>query len=351
MEQKKRGWINKEGGSVKSWKKRYLVIGPDKLEYFVEDKMKTKKGEILFSQITGIKRIKKYDGKGYIFGLTTSRPDHRMFVIQGSSDDDVLSWISDIEAATKVQRDPTVYENEKELKGKAEKGGKGEKGDKTPNDKTKAAAKSAGKAIVKTLDKLTYKGFKSTEMPEIDAWFDALNEVMEVIIKTGEACDQANQGLLQLLEAQELVDANVEDKTVAGVLKYFVKATKLKNAQIEVGMNDDGSVSFDITGGSGPGWLVFEAVKNLIEALNTFVTETPTVIPKIVEAVEQSKEMEEKIQNGVSGLNPLKAGKALKNSAENMKSLAGIPSALKSVLESVIGLVKTIYSILKDASD
>jgi len=89
----------------------------------------------------------------------------------------------------------------------------------------------------------------------------------------------------------------------------------------------------------------------LIEALNTFITETPTLIPKIQEAVEQSKDIEDKIQNGISGLNPMKAGKALKNSAENLKSLAGIPSALKSVVESVISLLKTIYGILKDASD
>jgi len=339
MAETKSGWIWKEGNTFKSWKKRYLVIntGAGVMNYFEDEKQKKKKGDIKISAIVGIRRIRKYDGKAFVFAVSTTT-GNRTFFIQGTDEDNVSSWITAIEAVSKVKCDAEIDEN-----------GKGIKKSNTDKSKEKAkdGAKAVGKAVVKTLAKLEYKGFKSVEMPEIDAWFDAINEVMETIIHTGEACDEANEGVLLLCEAQEMIDAGVQDKTVQGVLNYFVKTTKSKGARLCVESNDNGTFTLTLDPpGEGAGWKIFEGILKLINALQTFIVETPTLIPKIQDAVEQSKDIPDKIQNGVMGMNPLKAGKAIKSGAENCKSLAAIPNALKNVIESVITLLKTFKSIL-----
>jgi hypothetical protein len=51
--------------------------------------------------------------------------------------------------------------------------------------------------------------------------------VVDSVVELGEACDTANEGVLKLLEAQEIIDAGLEDKTVKGVIEFLAKTTKV----------------------------------------------------------------------------------------------------------------------------
>lgn len=49
------GYMQKEGGNYKSWRKRYFVLKAGKLEYFADKKGKReKRGEILMSEVQAV---------------------------------------------------------------------------------------------------------------------------------------------------------------------------------------------------------------------------------------------------------------------------------------------------------
>jgi hypothetical protein len=62
-------------------------------------------------------------------------------------------------------------------------------------------------------------------MDEVDEWFDACGEVMETVCELTDACEIANEGVLILCEAAELADKNIKEKTLEGILKFFIKGT------------------------------------------------------------------------------------------------------------------------------
>lgn len=67
-------------------------------------------------------------------------------------------------------------------------------------------------------------------MDEIDEWFNSCGEVMDTVVELTEACEHANEGLLMLCEATELSQANIQDKTLEGIMRYFVSGAYSFNA-------------------------------------------------------------------------------------------------------------------------
>jgi len=214
----------------------------------------------------------------------------------------------------------------------------GEKGE-------KAAKKGAGK-VVKTLEGLEWKEFKKLGADELDQWFDSVAEVVNTLAELGEACDQANEGILQLCEAKEMVDDGVKEKSVKSVFMYFVKTTKAKNAEVKI-VESDGKITIEVSGeGCGAGWLIFDGIIKLLDALNTFVEKVPELIPKMEEFAEASKTMDEKLQTAAESAG-LKAPIMLKNGASNLKIVAAIPNVMKKAVEAVKTLLTTIRDILQ----
>jgi len=185
-------------------------------------------------------------------------------------------------------------------------------------------------------------------MGEIDDWFHSCGDVMDTIVDLTEACENANEGLLMLIEAKELSDANIEDKSLEGVLKYFVIECKTKNIQVNVGFSSDFLIDLTLSSTEDSVIvLLFNGIHNLILALNTFIKEMPGLIPQMIDFVAQCQDIESKVENGVLSLNPLQAPKAIKNSALNIKNLAGVPKTLKIAFDTIVALSKTIYAICK----
>jgi len=90
----------------------------------------------------------------------------------------------------------------------------GGEGDDTKKEKV-------AKKVAKTLDGLEWKEFKKLDLDEIDAWFDSVAEVVNTVADLGEACDTANEGILQLCEAKEMVDDGVPEKKFKNCIKIF----------------------------------------------------------------------------------------------------------------------------------
>jgi len=329
--------IQKEGGSRKTWKKRFLRVEASELSYYVKSDCKEKKGVIKVNTITAINRVQNYKGKQYIVAVATNVEKNRTYFIQGSDENEADKWVKAIEAATGLICG-SIIEDEKAIKRSSEK----------PKKDKESKAKKVEKAVVKKLCELEYKKFKDTGMAEIDDWFNSCGEVMDTIVELTEACEQANEGLLMLCEAKELGDQEIQDKSVEGILKYFVMECKTKNIEVSIGFSD---FVIDLTLSSYEDSVIvflFNGINNLVQALNTFVIEMPPLIPKVAEFVAQSADIEQKVENGVTNINPLKAPIALKNTALNLKNLAGIPKTLKIAFDAIIALSKTIYAICKD---
>jgi hypothetical protein len=64
-------------------------------------------------------------------------------------------------------------------------------------------------------------------MGDIDEWFNTCGDVMDTVVELTEGCEHANEGLLMLCEATELSQANIEDRSLEGVVRYFVSGMRL----------------------------------------------------------------------------------------------------------------------------
>lgn len=84
----KAGWIVKEGGRYKTWKKRWLVIENDILSYYKKENKKEKCGEIKLKIASDIQKV-DYKGKKNCFQIVT--PD-RIYHICTETEAEMRSW-------------------------------------------------------------------------------------------------------------------------------------------------------------------------------------------------------------------------------------------------------------------
>jgi len=226
-------------------------------------------------------------------------------------------------------------------------------GGNTDDDGAKKTKQKGKEIAKKTLHSLEWKEFKKVEIDDVDAWFDSVAEVINTIKELGEACDTANEGVLKLCEAKELIDDGVKEKTVGAVVRYMVKTVKVKGGSVKVEIDGDGKLTLKVEGeGCGAGWDVFDGVMKLVEALNKFVHEMITMEPKVEEFVKKTEEITEKIEAGAQGApNPIKAATIAKNGAHDVKVLAAIPKVIVEAIKSVKELLTTLKEICegKDA--
>lgn len=95
------GWLYKEGGSVKSWKKRWFVLKKNKLSYYTDTDCKDLKGSIALSVAT-VKEAPKFESKSkkvpderysWFFEIVVSK---RVYLISASSESERNKWIDAI---------------------------------------------------------------------------------------------------------------------------------------------------------------------------------------------------------------------------------------------------------------
>jgi len=82
------GWVTKEGGSYKSWKRRFVVIEGTDLAYYKKDNKKEKCGFIPL--IGAVVQAINYKSKKHCFEISTSA---RAYHVCANSDADLDRWI------------------------------------------------------------------------------------------------------------------------------------------------------------------------------------------------------------------------------------------------------------------
>jgi predicted ester cyclase len=107
----KEGWLEKEGGSHKSWKKRWICLecqdGAFVLTYFEDQKKKSKKGEYALSRKSSVSSLDDgfHDVKRNLFSVVDMDSEHRaMFVMSAASPCLKAEWIETIQRAISAHK-------------------------------------------------------------------------------------------------------------------------------------------------------------------------------------------------------------------------------------------------------
>lgn len=82
------GWLTKQGGGVKSWKRRWCVLKDGFISYFKEAEDTTPLGAI---PLEGCNSVTMHHAKTFCFAVTTP---YRMYLLRAESMDQAESWIS-----------------------------------------------------------------------------------------------------------------------------------------------------------------------------------------------------------------------------------------------------------------
>lgn len=88
----KDGFLTKQGGSIKTWKKRYFLLKGDTLYYFKTKNDTVQTGEIKLTRESVANEEPKKGGKFY-FSITTAR---RCYLIHADSEDVMRQWVEAI---------------------------------------------------------------------------------------------------------------------------------------------------------------------------------------------------------------------------------------------------------------
>eukprot|EP01101_Sappina_pedata_P006863 TRINITY_DN3515_c0_g1_i1.p1 TRINITY_DN3515_c0_g1~~TRINITY_DN3515_c0_g1_i1.p1 ORF type:complete len:474 (+),score=210.16 TRINITY_DN3515_c0_g1_i1:78-1499(+) len=93
----KDGWLTKQGGSIRTWKKRWFVLKDDKLYYFKGQKDVDMTGYIQFEQGASCKE-EVYDirKKKHCFSVKPSNDAKRVYYIHADRAEDAKAWVSKI---------------------------------------------------------------------------------------------------------------------------------------------------------------------------------------------------------------------------------------------------------------
>jgi len=93
----KDGWLTKQGGGVKTWKKRYFILKTNFVCYYKDSKnLKHPQGVIDLND-SKVSRVDPEEAKkAFVFQIITPGRTYRC---KGENDEEVESWISSIEKA------------------------------------------------------------------------------------------------------------------------------------------------------------------------------------------------------------------------------------------------------------
>lgn len=99
------GWMTKQGGSVKSWKRRWFILKGAKLYYFKANRPETEmQGLIELTPTTFVKQQPKH-GKQQAFAVGSSEMK-RVYFMYADQDTESLSWIKSLNAAIERLKSP-----------------------------------------------------------------------------------------------------------------------------------------------------------------------------------------------------------------------------------------------------
>lgn len=95
----KADWITKQGGSIKTWKKRWMVLKDDTLWYFKDQKSSVPKGFIKLEKVSVCQTEPSRNTPKHSYFSVKVRPeDKRTYLIHTDSDEKAKDWVEKIQA-------------------------------------------------------------------------------------------------------------------------------------------------------------------------------------------------------------------------------------------------------------
>jgi RAC serine/threonine-protein kinase len=100
----KSGWLIKEGGSNKSWLKRFVWLDSRALAYYTKEDKKKQKGEILLSDVQGVGFVGDFGKHKYVFEIDTPG---RLYHMKAPTKEESEDWVNTLKAILNHGKNPT----------------------------------------------------------------------------------------------------------------------------------------------------------------------------------------------------------------------------------------------------
>ncbi|XP_063073942.1 differentially expressed in FDCP 6 homolog [Engraulis encrasicolus] len=97
----KKGYMFKKGHHRKNWQERWFVLKPSSMEYFVEEDLKEKKGEITLEQGCVVETLSDREGRRCLFCVKTPG---RTYEMSASDTKQRVDWIQATQTALRLTR-------------------------------------------------------------------------------------------------------------------------------------------------------------------------------------------------------------------------------------------------------
>mmetsp|Transcript_3897 Transcript_3897/g.5841 ORF Transcript_3897/g.5841 Transcript_3897/m.5841 type:complete len:500 (-) Transcript_3897:103-1602(-) len=161
----RQGWLTKQGGSIKTWKKRWFILKGDTLFYFKTQKAQDVTGSITLEPTSTCQAVPaKSNAKKHFFSVATTR---RTFLMWASDEKTAQDWV-------KVINEKIAEKNNKGGSGGS--GSTGDSGSPTPSapsdtggDAEKSAAADTDKAVTPDVKEQEVEKPKEDTDPEPSA--------------------------------------------------------------------------------------------------------------------------------------------------------------------------------------
>jgi hypothetical protein len=101
----KEGWLTKQGGAIKTWKKRWFVLRSSSLSYYKEQKDTVPQGTIDLTTCLSCGPSTKKVSKGFLFDVTTQP---RVYVANAATEEEMQDWIDAIQGVLDTLPRPAV---------------------------------------------------------------------------------------------------------------------------------------------------------------------------------------------------------------------------------------------------
>jgi len=107
--------LTKEGGSNKTWHKRFVVLDDVLISYYAKADMKKKKGEIFLSDVSDSVYVGDYGKHHFVFTVKTGKRD---YFLKGATEEESLMWVGALSgvlhpSTTNTEAPPQQQEHKK----------------------------------------------------------------------------------------------------------------------------------------------------------------------------------------------------------------------------------------------
>lgn len=200
------------------------------------------------------------------------------------------------------------------------------------------------------LPKIERKPFKPTKVPDVDEFFQKVDEPANTICDCSDALSDGSDSINSLAELEELKDKLGEAGQLKEMLRIIFQDLKKNKIEPSFDVASDFS-SIELTFEAVPdGYLgkAVEAIQTLFEGIKTLLAAGPDLIAQFKELGETAAGFKDNIQDmaksaGLSGMDLVNCGR---NLAANTKQLAGIPNDIKNLIEAAKELITTIKDVM-----